>query len=321
MLEIFMKNKNSIVTLNEFEKLLNVSKTVIRNEIDELQTSNCGINCINFDEYMFIEDTIELSSSAISGNLKTKILGSTIEIFETIGSTNTYLKNKNLRDVTEGHVVLAETQTNGIGRMNRTFYSPHKQGIYLSILLKPVIKINKIHFLTILTSVAVCNAIETVCQFKPQIKWVNDIYYKNKKLGGILTEVSLSAEIQSLDSVVIGIGINTGHVSNEVADIATSLYEITGKNSYRNQLISEILNQLENLYFDFIINNNKNNILSAYREKQFIFNKRVTIISSNKRFEATVLGIDNNGNLIVKDTFNKLLYLNSGEVSLELNNL
>ena len=147
-----------------------------------------------------------------------------------------------------------------------------------------------------------------------QIKWVNDIFVGGKKICGILTEASLSAEMQSLDYVIVGIGINTGEIPEEIEDIATSVLEVTGEKGFRNKLVAEILNQLEEVYFAYLLSGKESEILSAYSEKLIYINEKVLVKMYDETFAATVLGIDDTGSLIVKNDEGQVLHINTGEI-------
>lgn len=104
-----------------------------------------------------------------------------LNAFETLDSTNTYLKKLAAEGASEGTVVIANAQTAGRGRMGRSFASAQGLGIYMSLLLRPDCAASCAQSLTANTAAAVCMAIETVSGVKPEIKWVNDLYLKGKR--------------------------------------------------------------------------------------------------------------------------------------------
>ena len=206
-----------------------------------------------------------------------------------------------LATLNSGHVVIANEQTQGRGQKGRSFASPKGEGIYMSILLKVDIALLNPSLVTICAALSVTEAIEKVYGLKTDIKWVNDIYCNGKKLCGILAESLLSPNPAQLSSIVIGIGINTGRVAPQVRDIATSLNEQTGLTGLRNPLIGEVLNAFETLFLDFTRHGKKQELLQAYDQKLFIKGKKVLIEEQESRYTAEVLGIDDDGALMVKD--------------------
>ena len=161
--------------------------------------------------------------------------GETMHIFDSIDSTNTRLKEMARAGAPEGTVLLAHSQTGGRGRLGRSFHSPKNKGIYFSLLLRPDLPAAKLMHLTCAVGVAVCNAVETVMEFRPGIKWINDLVAGKQKTGGILTELSIDPA-GKVAYAVIGIGINCSHKREdfpaELQDIATSLEAFTGKTAF-----------------------------------------------------------------------------------------
>ena len=135
--------------------------------------------------------------------------------FDTIDSTNTRAKLLAAQGAPHGTVLLADTQTAGRGRLGRSFQSPGGMGIYMSVLLRPKCRPEKLMHLTCAAAVAACDAVEKVCGLRPGIKWTNDLISGKRKLAGILTELSLSPATGLLDYAVIGIGINCHQSAGE----------------------------------------------------------------------------------------------------------
>lgn len=318
VLEILEQQEESIVTGGELSRRLEVSRTAVWKAINQLKEEGHNIESKKNSGYILTNDNDMLSGEGIRKYLTASTLGNQMKVFPVIPSTNTYLKEQKLSEMPEGYVVVANQQTEGKGRLNRRFYSPSKEGIYVSLLLKPDILATDLNFLTICTALAVCRTIDTLCGIRMEIKWVNDIFYENKKLCGISTEATISAETMSIEHVIVGIGINTGQVSEEVREIATSIYQITGKRVNRNRMIAELLNQLEATYYDLVINQKKAELLEQYTGRQCIINKKVNVINAKEEYVALVLGVHTDGNLLVQKQSGETIRLQSGEVSLRL---
>jgi len=316
ILYILEKNKGKLVTGGEIARELGVSRTAVWKAVALLREEGNEIESIPNSGYRLVDNSDGLSLQSIKDNLRTKKFGQNMELLKTVGSTNQYLKEQDTTALPEGHVVTADEQTAGKGRLGRTFYSPIHSGIYLSCLLKPRITFAETPFLTICAAVAVCRAIEGIFPIKVDIKWVNDIFYQGKKLCGILTEAFITAEMQSVDYAIVGIGVNTGEVAEQVADIATSTYIASGIRGVRNILAAEILNQLEQVYLDYTERGKKQEILSAYAEKLFIMGKQVEVVGTKECYSAKVLGVSESGALIVKNGEGKTIHVSTGEIRL-----
>lgn len=242
----------------------------------------------------------------------------TFEIFETIDSTNTYLKKAAELGAKEKTVVISSHQSGGKGRMGRSFYSPDNSGIYMSVLLRPDISVNDSVLVTTCAAVSVCKAIEKICDKKTDIKWVNDIFLDGKKVCGILTEAAINLESNKPDYIVLGIGLNLYIPQNgfpdEIKNIATALFkDKTEADLYKNILISEILNFFFNDYKNIL----EKDFYNEYAERMFLIGKRVKVLSQNE-YVAEVVGVDKDFSLMVKNDNNEIIKLNSGEVSTSL---
>ncbi len=274
-----------------------------------------------------VKQTYEISAKSVKDNLRTKILGSEVKVFDTINSTSTYLKEN---DCKNGEVVVALHQSAGRGRKGRSFLSNSNRGVYFSFILNTNIDFEKLSLVTIWVAVAVVRSFKSVYNIEVDIKWVNDIFYNNKKLGGILTETILLSKEQKVDKLIIGIGLNTGKVADEISDIAISIEEILNKSentnnenkisqNLRNNLISEILNNFEEIYLSCTDTSRSENpkIINEYKKQLFFLNKEVTVIGQ-ETFKAKAIDLNEKGELIIKNKQDELITLNSGEISIKL---
>lgn len=139
------------------------------------------------------ESSDALSEAGISMNLTTRYAAQHLCVLSTVDSTNNYLKQR-AADLPHGYAVVADCQTAGRGRLGRSFVSPSGSGIYISLLLRPNIPLERMHLMTVGAAIAACEAIQETAGFTPDIKWVNDVLMHGKKLCGILTEASIEAE-------------------------------------------------------------------------------------------------------------------------------
>ncbi|MDR1773996.1 MAG: biotin--[acetyl-CoA-carboxylase] ligase [Clostridioides sp.] len=226
ILNYLVSNAGEIVTGGKIAEYLNVSRTAVWKNINSLIEEGYEIEKYQNSGYKLTSLSDKLLLESINKNLRTSVIGKEILILDSIDSTNNYMKQQDTTKLDEGFAVTANEQTSGRGRFNRPFYSQKGEGIYLSFLLKPQTDIKNVPFITICAAVSVVKAIKNVTNIDVSIKWVNDIFYNKKKLCGILTEGVISAELGTLDYVVVGIGLNTGNIPKEVDEIATSISNI-----------------------------------------------------------------------------------------------
>lgn len=314
------QEKGKIVTGGQLASLLGVSRTAIWKVIRTLQEEGNEIISIPNSGYRLLDTNDTLFEQIIQQQLTTTFVGQKMNVFPIVHSTNQYLKEMDTTDIESGYVVIADEQSGGRGRRGRTFISSKSEGIYLSILLKLDRHQQDIRLITICAAVAVAKAIEKICHIRADIKWVNDIFYNGKKMCGILTEAILSGELQELDTVIVGIGINTGMISSEISDIATSIQETTGMKGIRNQLIGEVLNQFELVYLAYMSGERQQELIDFYKSRLFIIGKQVLVTSANDSYVATVMGVNQEGALIVKDDKEEIQNITTGEIKLDWNN-
>ncbi len=237
-----------------------------------------------------------------------------IEVLESVGSTNAELKIQAEHGADEWTVMAARRQTDGRGRLGRSFYSPGNTGLYMSILLRPDSANSQPGLLTAAAAVAVAEAIDSVYGKKSRIKWVNDIYIDNRKVCGILTEASFDIDGGGIRYAIVGIGVNVtqpnGGFPPEISGVAGAISE-TGEK--KNRLAAEILNNFREYTADL----RSRKFYDGYRDRLFILGKNVTVIRGDMQKKAAVLDIDRDFKLLV-DYGDKKEWISSGEVSLKL---
>ena len=313
-------NKGKLVSGGELSKELNVSRTAVWKAVNSLKEQGYDIETVSKEGYKLSALDNTISEYAVKKNLNTEFIGKDIEIFKVINSTNTYLKENASQIPNQGKLVIAENQTQGKGRRGRSFFSPSQRGIYMSILLRPDIDFEDITMITVISAVAVNEALNTVLGIDTQIKWVNDILYNGKKLCGILTEASIEGEISHIAYLVVGIGINVSEgkegFPQELKPIATSIESITDKYCDKNLLIAEIMNSFEKYYKLFKEIDGRKIIIETYKNKLVMLGKNIKVIQADKTYYAKALDINEKAELIIQQQDGVKKVLNSGEISI-----
>ena len=259
------------------------------------------------------EDKDLLTYNNISYKLNTNIIGKKILHFETIESTNNYAKKIALEEL-DGTVIISEEQTKGRGRVGKQWYSKSGEGIWMSIILKPDIIPQKAPFITLIAGASIVKALNKL-GVETFIKWPNDITINNKKVAGILTE--LSTEVDKINYIVLGIGINTKTMkfSQEISEIATSLYK-EGYEISRVDIVKAILEEFEKLYLQYVNENVRKETLSICRKYSAIIGKDIYLIKEDEKELVRCLDINDDGNLIVRNENNIIKEIISGEISI-----
>ena len=314
VLEVLEKNKGKSVSGSEIAKSVGMTRSAVWKAVKTLREEGYFICAVTNRGYCLSEENDFLSEQSIIPNLRTKDLGRKMDVFKTIGSTNDFAKSLAQLGAEHGTTVISEVQTNGRGRMGRSFYAPNGMGIYMSVILRPKLSVEHSLLITSCAAVAVADAIERVADMECKIKWVNDIYSAgpNKKLCGILTEASVDVEQGGLEYAIVGMGINVQNTSfpKNIADVATSVKMETGRNISRSKLAAEILNCLEER-LDGICDRS---FLEEYRSRSNVIGKRIEVTHNNNTEIMDCLGIDEIGRLIVRLENGEEKALTSGTV-------
>ncbi len=240
-----------------------------------------------------------------------------LQYYPTLESTSDLLKKLARQGAPHGTAVLAGQQTNGHGRMGRSFHSPEGQGIYLSVLLRPDCAPTELMHLTCAAAVAMCDAVEEAAGFRPGIKWTNDLVHGRRKLGGILTELGLSPG-GAVDYAIIGIGINCcqqeADFPPEIRQIAGSLRMVTGKEIDPAFLAAAMLKALQKM--DRGLLTEKEQILESYRSNCVTLGREISVVRGDTVRHGKALSVDPEGALVVAFSEGGVEHVNSGEVSI-----
>jgi BirA family biotin operon repressor/biotin-[acetyl-CoA-carboxylase] ligase len=239
-----------------------------------------------------------------------------IHWFDTIDSTNTKAKTMAASGAPHGTVIVAGHQSGGRGRMGRSFHSPAGLGLYLSVILRPECLPTELMHLTCAAAVAACHAVAAETDLRPSIKWTNDLVFGFRKLGGILTELSLSAN-GTVNYAIVGIGINCNHrlpdFPPELQEMAASLAMHTGKPVDRCRLAAQLIRQLYDM--DRGLLRDKGGIMDLYRAGCMTLGREVSIHRFEEVRHGTAMDVDDDGGLVVRFPDGHTETVAAGEVS------
>ena len=217
-----------------------------------------------------------------------------------IDSTNEYAKRAAKNGAEHWTVIRAKEQSAGKGRLGRTFMSEENAGIYMSILLKPDITPDMASRLTLVAAVAVRKALLRICKLECFIKWPNDIVADGRKVCGILTEMSTAQG--RINYVVVGIGVNVTNkfFEEELSQVATSVYMLTGKEYDKDVLSEAILMEFEDYYKKYTEAGGMKAIKPEYDKYLGNIDKEVRVIDGSREIRGICRGIGEDGELLVE---------------------
>ncbi|MGN1467624.1 MAG: biotin--[acetyl-CoA-carboxylase] ligase [Ruminococcus sp.] len=311
-----LKNSQGYVSGQEISKQLSVSRQAVWKAINALKEQGFVIDSVTNKGYKIIEYPKNLCKPVVCSMLNTKFTGRHLEILESTHSTNDDLKKAGHGGCENGTVIAAREQTAGKGRLGRTWLSKKDENIAFSLLLRPKLSPMEVSGITPVAGLAVCKAIREFCNIDCKIKWPNDVIVNNKKLVGILTE--MSAEFDAVEYIIVGIGINTDQweFPREVKDKATSVFLETGERVNKNMLLACILNSLEKEFLKSNYRINESNI-EEYKSLCATINRTVSFIRGGKTISGKAVNVTGSGELQVQLSDGSLCSVNSGEVTIQ----
>lgn len=318
VLKLFETNRGVYFSGEEIAQNLGVSRAAVWKAVNTLRREGYAIDAVTNRGYRLSTNTDILSPQGIRKYLDADSQNLEIHVLPTADSTNRILREKANAGFKEGYTLIANEQTEGRGRCGRTFYSPKETGAYLSMLLRPQnYNAAQAVRITTMAAVAMCEAIESVSDESPKIKWVNDIFIRGKKVCGILTEGAFSLETGLLEYAVLGVGVNVYHPSKgfpaQLEQIAGSIFD-TPKDDIKNRLIAAFLRSFLHYYTlpDCITYTKK------YRQYSLVIGKEIMILTPSGNRRAVVEDIDEQCRLNVRYEGGETACLSHGEIKIQI---
>lgn len=318
LLNAFKKAGGEFISGEKLAQTIGCSRTAIWKHIEELKMDGFQVEAVRKKGYRLVEHSNKLSEDEIYLGLQTETIGCSVYFYESVTSTQQIAKEYAINGAKHGTLIVADEQKAGRGRMVRKWHSPKGTGIWASFILRPDIQITHASQLTLLTAVAVVQAIKEVTGIIPDIKWPNDILINGKKICGILTE--LQAEENRIQSVIIGIGINVNQTKTDfledIRDTATSLKIELCKTVDRTLLIQKLcftLEQLLNLY----LSDGFAPIKRLWETYAVSIGKQITARTLNGTYQGLALGINDDGVLLLKQADGEIKEIYSADIEIE----
>ena len=231
--------------------------------------------------------------------------------YPTIDSTNTEAKRLLAGGLSDEAFLYADTQTAGRGRQGKSFFSPAGTGLYYSYVFHPQKALADAVFITTAAAVSVVRAIEKTTLLRPSIKWVNDVFIGDRKICGILTAAVTDFESGTVESVIVGIGINvtTRDFPPEIARTAAGM---AVQDVSRSSLLQALAEELISVAADL----RNPAILEDYRAHSLVLGKEITFLQNGVSKRGKAVEIDESGALLV-ETQSGTERLSSGEISVK----
>ena len=256
---------------------------------------------------------LEVLEKSLAGTL----IGRPLYYYPEIGSTNDETFRLGIAGAPEGTAVIADSQTEGKGRLQRIWHSPLGSNIYTSILLRPKFAPDQAPQISIAAGVAVAEILSEYCPGQVQLKWPNDVLLNKKKVSGILAQMQASAN--GIDFVVLGFGINVNigynQLSQDIRIIATSLAIETGREIDRLELIISLYENIAKWYKELTQRG-----FDAIKEKWLnlapMISHNVQVMFQDEVVSGKALGLDDDGSLIILTANNETVKVSAGDATI-----
>ncbi len=317
----YLRNSEEYVSGQQLCDRLGVSRTAVWKVINRLKEEGYRIESVPHRGYRLVESPADIySQSEIISRLHTKWAGQNLHFFESTGSTNPDAKRFAEEGEPHGTTVVADRQTAGRGRRGRSWESPAGKSVYFTIVVRPRFAPDQASMITLVMALAVAEAVFEVTELPTGIKWPNDIVVNGKKVCGILTEMSMTPEMNEIQFVVAGVGVNVnqdsaGEFPEEIRERATSLKIECGRRIDRAMLLERILARFEEYYEVFEQTLTLSGLKERYEARLIGRGEVVRVLDPAGEYTGISRGINETGELIVEKEDGETVLVYAGEVS------
>jgi BirA family biotin operon repressor/biotin-[acetyl-CoA-carboxylase] ligase len=295
---------------------LGLSRAAVWKHVESLRDHGYRIDAVPTRGYRLAAVPDRLTPLELRPLLNTHDLGRELHCYEEIGSTSDRAKELAAEGAEHGEVVIAEAQTAGRGRRGRSWISPPRKNLYFSAVLRPELSPERAPELTLVASVAICDALRQA-GVEAGIKWPNDLIASEKKIAGILTE--LAADPDRVQWVVIGVGVNVNAREDdfppELRGEVTSVAIERGGPAPRALFAAACLTALED-WLDRHAENGFDEVRRAWRERSVTLGRRVVVRTDDREIEGKAEDLDDRGALLVRGDDGTIDRFVAGDVTL-----
>lgn len=316
-----LRNSEDYLSGQQLCDRFGVTRTAVWKVIKQLKEEGYRIESVSGRGYRLVEGPADrMSASEIASRRQTEWAGRKLYYLDATGSTNTDAKRLGEEGEPHGTVVVADVQTAGKGRRGRSWQTLPGTALSFTLLLRPDFAPDKASMITLVMALSVAEAVEEVSGTSAGIKWPNDIVMNRKKICGMLTEMTMTPEMDEIQYVVVGAGINVNNASaeefqEEVRSVATSLRMETGRQYNRAALLNQTLMRFEDNYATFLKTLDLSGLRECYEKHLLNQGSQVRVLDPAGEYVGVAEGIDLKGELIVVRENGEKTPVYAGEVS------
>ncbi|WP_042478018.1 biotin--[acetyl-CoA-carboxylase] ligase [Bacillus ndiopicus] len=319
ILQRFLAADGEPISGQQLADELLVSRTAIWKHMQALQQDGYTFEVVKKKGYKLLAKSNKLDEMQIAAHLTTARYGHKIHHYDEVDSTQILAHEFIRNGAADGTVIIAEKQTAGRGRMQRPWDSAEGHGVWMTTIIRPNVLPHQAPQFTLVTAVALVHAISDVCQnFKPSIKWPNDILINGKKCAGILTE--MVAEADRIQALLVGTGINVNQQQEdfpeELHSIATSMAIEEGQKIDRAVFVAKFLGHLEH-FNDIYVKEGFAPIKTLWEAASGTIGKHVRATTLREVIEGQAIGITEAGVLEIRTANGEIKSVYSADIEVK----
>ena len=315
LLRLLAENATFVISGARIAREIGVSRSTVWRWVERLRELGVKVKGQAATGYFLEKVPDVLTPDVLKRQLKGTLFGKRIyHLFKT-DSTNRIAFELGQAGEPEGAIVLAEEQSAGRGRAGRTWHSERAAGIYVTLLLRPKLAPVQAPVLTMMAGLSAHAAVEALTGLAVDLKWPNDLMIRGKKAGGILTE--MHADPGQVRFVIVGIGLNVNQerFTGELAALATSLRQETGKTQSRMELLVRLLREFETDYNRFLREGMPSVIQRFEVVSSYAHGKKVRVTNGAESYVGTTAGLGPEGLLQVEREDGRVVTVIAGDVA------
>jgi len=320
LLREFLAAEGGFVSGSALAKLVGVSRVAVWAHLHRLQEAGFVFEAVHSRGYRLIGQPPGVSAPLVRALLMPrKSAAPPVLFFPSVDSTNEEAERQLTAGRAAPFVVLANGQTSGRGRFGRVWHSPATDNLYLSFGFRPKLPPERMHLFTLWMGLNLCELLTAYAGIAPGLKWPNDLYFGDRKVGGMLTEARIDAD-QTRD-LVFGLGLNVNGMATawprELARSATSLAQVKGEALDLSRLAAAVIGRVLDAYAQFTEGASRDAVADLWHRYDLLAGRKITVVQGTQPHTGVARGIDNEGALLLKTDTGRTLRFRAGEVTIQ----
>lgn len=318
ILRELLASDNGYVSGNKLAKQLGLSRVAVWMQLQKLTKQGFAFEAARSRGYRLVQFPPQLHHALIQAHLAGRAKTPNLITLERVDSTNTEAERHLAAGSRTPLVILAREQTQGRGRRGRIWHSPPSGNLYSTFVFRPKLEPARLQDFTLWMGLNVCELIANFCSIEPGLKWPNDVLFKGRKVGGMLTEARIDAE--EVHDLVFGLGLNlngrAADLPKELQKSATSLADAAGAPLDVNRFAAALIGRVLTACNRFVEDDYRDKFAELWARFDVLRGQPVTVTQGDRAIAGTATGIDAEGSLIVRTAAGRTERFRAGEVTL-----